>query len=76
MICLHNQPEISVEILKLSLKNLMCILNYTYYLLGRMVMQVLLFIHLIKQQGKKAIYSALLPLKEFLAMAYLALAKV
>lgn len=39
-------------------------------------MQVLLFIHLIKQQGKKAIYSALLPLIEFLAMAYLALAKV
>lgn len=40
-------------------------------------MQGLLSKHLIKQQGKKkAIYSALLPLKEILAMGYLALAKI
>lgn len=51
-------------------------LNCTYYLLGRMAMQVLLSIHLIKQQQSKTKYSALLPLIEFLAMVCLALAEV
>lgn len=49
---------ISLEILKPSLKKTpKCSLHYTYYHLGRMVMQILLSKHLIKQQGEKKLYS-------------------
>lgn len=45
------------ESLKLSLKkNSKSILYYTYYLLGRIVGQVLLSKHLIKYRGKKKLY--------------------